>query len=90
VIHLTGEEKNLEIAATLRDAWDNGYDAVMMKNYTTPGGQGGRTILVVKEPSQLRSPNAKFDPAKRDSSDLLAGIAAGGVMAPALIRDERQ
>ncbi len=83
VIHLTGDEKNLEISGTLKDAWADGYDAVMLKNYQTPGGGTGRTILVVKDPSQLRSPNAKFDPGKRDSSDLLAGVAGASLLAPA-------
>jgi hypothetical protein len=32
--------------------------------------------LVVKDLAQLRAPAAKFDPRKRDSSDLLASIAA--------------
>jgi hypothetical protein len=85
VIHLTGDEKNLEISGALQDAWDNGYDAVMLRNYTTPGGQTGRNILVVKDPAQLRSPNAKFDPAKRNSSDLLAGIAGASLIAPAML-----
>lgn len=85
VLELTGDEKNLEIAATLREAWDNGYDAVMMKNYTTPSGVKGKTILVVKDPSQLRSPNAKFDPAKKNSSDLLAGLAGGAILAPTVM-----
>lgn len=73
-ISLTGNEKNHEIAATLDHLWANGYDAVMMKNYTTPGGKTGN-ILVVKEPAQLRSPWAAFDQAKRNSGNLLASGA---------------
>jgi hypothetical protein len=46
----------------------------MLRNYTSPGGRSG-DILVVKDPAQLRSPNAKFDPAKRNSNDLSASIA---------------
>jgi hypothetical protein len=84
VLSLDGTERNHEIAATLDDLWSRGYDAVMMKNYTTPGGEKGRTILVVKDPSQLRSPNAQFDPAKRSSADLLAGIAGATVGGPAI------
>jgi hypothetical protein len=30
--------KDHEIQASLQDAWDSGYDAVMLKNYNTPAG----------------------------------------------------
>lgn len=86
---LDGSEKNLEVAASLQHFFEGGYDTVVLKNYTTPGGVGGNTILVVKDPAQLRSVNAAFDPAKRDSADLLSanggrpgaatGVALGGV-----------
>jgi hypothetical protein len=51
----------------------------MLRNYTSPGGKVG-DILVVRDPAQLRSPFAQFDPAKRNSRNLLAGIA--GAAAP--------
>ena len=78
VIQLSGDEKNHEIAATLADAWDRGYDAAMLRNYNSPGGKMG-DILVVRDPSQLRSPFAAFDPQKKHSSNLLAGIAGSGI-----------
>mgnify|MGYP000930298379 CR=1 FL=1 len=80
---LSGSETNEEIAATLAHAWENGYDAVMMRNYTSPGGKRG-DILVVKDPSQLRSVFAQFDPAKRDSANLLAGMASAVALPAAL------
>jgi hypothetical protein len=80
-LELTGDEKNHEIAATLSKAWDDGYTSVLMRNYTTPGGKTPRDILVVRDPAQLRSPFAQFDPAKRNSSDLLASIAGFPVAA---------
>jgi hypothetical protein len=64
-----------EIQASLKEAWNQGHDAVMLRNYTAPGGRSG-DILVVKDPAQLRFPTAKFDPRKRNSSDLSASIAA--------------
>jgi hypothetical protein len=76
-IDLDGTETRHEIAATLAQAWDDGYDAVTVKNYNT--ARGKTNLLVVRDPAQLRSPAATFDPAQRDSSDLLAGI--GGVAA---------
>lgn len=84
VIQLQGDEQNHEIAATLADAWARGHDAVMLKNYTSPGGKSG-DILVVKDPAQLRSPYAQFDPAKRDSTDLLAGLGGLSALPPAAL-----
>ncbi len=44
-------------------------------------------VIVARNPNQLRSPNAAFNPAKKDSSDILAslglGTAAGAGMQPA-------
>jgi hypothetical protein len=76
---LTGRETNDQIFGTLAKAWDDGHDAVLLKNYTSPGGQKG-DILVVKDPAQLRAPTAKFDPAKRDKNDLLAGFGGAGLI----------
>lgn len=80
VVDLEGHEQNHEIASTLADAWANGYDAVMFKNYTAHGGKP-QNIIAVKDPSQLRSPFAQFDPKKRNSRDLLAGIAGAAGLA---------
>ena len=70
-----------EIQASLKKAWDQGYDAVTIKNYTSPDGRKG-TVLVVKDLAQLRSPLARFDPKNRNSADLLAGLAGAGILAP--------
>ena len=69
-----------EIQTTLQNAWDLGHDAVLLRNYTAPNGRVG-DVLVVKDPAQLRSPSARFNPAQRDSRNLLAGIA-GAVAYP--------
>lgn len=76
-VTLDGSEKNLEVAATLANVFKADYDTVVLKNYTTPGGDGGNNVLVVKDPAQLRSVNAAFDPAKADSANLL--YANGGL-----------
>ncbi|TAL08278.1 MAG: hypothetical protein EPO02_13325 [Nitrospirae bacterium] len=68
-----------EIQATLADAWDRGHDAVMLKNYTRPGGETPENVIVVKDANQLRSPNAAFDPTQKSSRNLLAGITGLGV-----------
>jgi hypothetical protein len=70
---------NHEIAATLADAWERGHESVLLRNYTSPGGQTG-DILVVRDPAQLRAPTAQFDPAKRNSRNLLAGTAGVSVL----------
>jgi len=82
-VRLEGNEMNHEIAATLDHFWSQGHDSVMLRNYTSPAGKTG-DILVVRDPAQLRSPYAKFDPAKRNSAELLAGIGGGAVLAPYL------
>lgn len=84
-IRLEGDEKNLEIASTVAQAWDNGYDAILFDNYTTPGTKRKGSILVVRDPSQLRSPTAAFDPAKKSSSDILAVGGPGGAIPGAMI-----
>lgn len=80
-IELDGTETNLEISATVQDAWDQGFDAIKFDNYTTPKGEKGRSFVLVRDPNQIRSVNAAFDPAKKDSPNLLASIlpAAAGV-----------
>lgn len=78
MVRLNGDESSREVAATLAQAWDDGYTSVLFKNYTTPGGKTPQDIVVVKDPSQLRSPFAAFDPAKKSSGDLLAGVAGTG------------
>lgn len=74
VLHLDGSETQGEVASTLAHAFDAGHDAVMLKNYTSPAGKSNQNIIIVKDPSQLRSMFAAFDRAKRDSPDLLAGL----------------
>lgn len=82
VIALKGDETHPQVVETLRRAFDSGFDAVMLKNYTSPAGKSG-DIIIVKNANQLRVPQAAFDPAKRDSAFLLgsgqtrqSGIAA--------------
>ena len=87
VLTLDGSESNQAVAATVQEAFSSGYDSVVFRNYRGPTGQGEpRDIVMVKDPAQLRSVNAAFDPAKRDSSDLMASrllplLLAGGAAA---------
>lgn len=65
-------------ADAIKKAIDGGYDSVLLKNHYDVGGVGDQ--LVMLDPSNIRSRFAAFDPAKSDSSDLLAGIAGAGVL----------
>jgi hypothetical protein len=57
------------------DAWDAGFDAVRFLKSTANPGAVLHDTYVFKNPNQLRSRFARFDPAKSDSDDLLAGSA---------------
>jgi hypothetical protein len=83
-IHLKGEASMHGVANTIAQVWDDGFDAVVVRNFRGPGGTPG-DMLVVKNANQLRSPFAAFDPAKRESSHLLAGIVGAGGFPAGLI-----
>jgi len=78
-----------EIQKLLRAAWDEGHDAVIMKNYIRSGGNHPETVVVVRRGNQLRSPGAIFDPAKVKRTDLLAGFAGIGLL-PLFLSDEEE
>ncbi len=74
---VTGNESPFSITGGVRDAWDAGYDA--LRFFSTPGHDAGlHGTWVFKNPNQLRSRFARFDPAKRGSDDLLAARATPG------------
>jgi hypothetical protein len=56
----------------------DGYDSLRLQNYTMFPELGPQTIWAFRDPAQLRSRFAAFDPAKRESSDFMAGFAAPG------------
>jgi len=58
-----------------------GYDGFRIKNVIdTYSGKGKPSEIVATfDPARLRSPDAAFDPAKKDSSNLLAGVAGAGI-----------
>jgi hypothetical protein len=74
-----------EIQAALKEIWDMGHDAALLENYKTPAG-AVKDVIVVKDLAQLRDPRAKFDPKKRMSRNIMAGVAgASGVPLSALL-----
>lgn len=65
------ESQNKVINSILKN-----YDSVTYKDNPAYGVDSVSTV--VKNPNQIRSVNAAFDPAKKDSSNLLAGAATVG------------
>jgi len=88
-INLSGDETNDEIFGTVVDAWKDGYDAIHFTNYTTPAGTKG-SFTLIKDPAQVRSVNAAFDPTKRGSANLLAGAAGATIGLSALRNIQRE
>jgi hypothetical protein len=77
-----GTETPFDIYTIANEAWARGYDSIRFANYNTLGDGTPAVSWLFREPNQLRSRFAKFDPANRDSADLLAGIAAPAPVAP--------
>jgi hypothetical protein len=77
-IRLDGTETLGEVMSTVGHNFDRGFDAIRFPNFTTVPGLGPQTAWVFRDPNQLRSRFARFDPAKRDSDDLLAARAVPG------------
>jgi len=64
-----------------------GKDGVIIKNvWDEPQGskvlESPNDVYITFNPSTARSPFAKFDPAKKDMNNLLAGLAGGGLILP--------
>jgi hypothetical protein len=69
---MRGTESFDDINNVVARAWDEGFDSVTIHNYRH--GAKRRSILVVRDPSQLRDPSAVFDPRKRNSRDLFSSV----------------
>jgi len=86
-LDLEGTETNEEIFATVVDAWNRGFDSIKFNNYTTKEGGSGQSFVLVKDPNQVRSVNADFDPKKKLSPELLAGFAGASIISGAALND---
>ena len=67
-----------DINRTIADLFAGGHDAVQLRNYRMFPELGPQSIWGFRDPNQLRSWFAAFDPEKRGSSDLMAGLAVPG------------
>ena len=77
-VKLQGDELDREIFATVSQAWDDGFDAVQVNNYTTKEGTTG-SFVIVKDTAQIRSINAAFDPSRKKSANLMASLGTSAV-----------
>lgn len=68
----------------IRAIEDAGYDGLVYKNLT----EGAADSIVALRPDQIRSVHAAFDPAKKESADILAGVAGATIGAGALFSPE--
>ena len=61
------------------------FESSVSQNVDIPRDYNTSNVDIVFDPSNIRSVNAAFDPAKRSSSNLLAGTAAATPIAAALL-----
>jgi hypothetical protein len=68
------------------NAFDEGHDAVIYENIIDSmyNSSFPSNVIVWKNPSDVRSIKAAFDPSKRSSGELLASVAGGAVGLSAL------
>lgn len=84
IIELEGYPKSEAINRAIEEAWKAGHDAVLLRNHRA--AYGGDS-LIVKNPNQLRSPQAAFEPKRRNSSNLLAGFGAAAAVLPQFFKE---
>jgi hypothetical protein len=74
------------MSKVISDAWKKGHDALLLKNIKDIGGNHDQ--LIVKHPSQLRHPDAAFDPKYKGASNLLAARGTG--VPPMVVPDQEE
>jgi len=76
-----------EIEMILDQAKLDGYSGVKFKNLNDAPGLSNRqsSHIAVFDPKSIRSKFADFNPLKKNSTDLLAGIGGATIIAPSMI-----
>jgi hypothetical protein len=77
---------NLEVIA--QKLGHDGFIIDNVKDTYNATGKPGRVVAVF-DPANIRSKFAAFDPAKRGSANLLAGLGAGAIVAPSMFNRNR-
>ena len=66
----------------------NGSEKAAKQNVVIPKNYGTSNIDIIFDPSNIRSVNAAFDPAKKDSPNLLAGVTGAGLLGGSMFASE--
>lgn len=72
-----------QLGDLVQEALDGGYDGLKISNFSDEAAWGNynpTTHYAIFDPKNIRSRHAKFDPAKKDSADLLASIGGAGLL----------
>jgi hypothetical protein len=68
----------------INEARDRGHDMIVMKDFSDLGGPQTQYMSLL--PKQIRSKFAAFDPANKDSGNLLGSLLGGGITGGALLQ----
>jgi hypothetical protein len=82
------------VKSQIGEAKKKGLPGVIFTEMPDPGMMSlGRPssshIVAVLDPSRIRSPHAMFDPAKRNSANILAGAGAAGLVGAGMAAQDR-
>jgi hypothetical protein len=76
-----GSKTHGEVVGALRDAFEAGHDAMMIKNDTAARRVKPQNIIIVRDGNQLRG----LDPARKFDPYLLAGVSGLSVLPGTLL-----
>jgi hypothetical protein len=81
----------------IKELKERGYDSVLYKaesrSFNSPNSytlHGSSPTLLVFDPKNIRSRRARFDPAQRESADLLAGLALPALFTGGAVANQRK
>jgi hypothetical protein len=89
----------LDMEKMLKEARKGKAPGVVFQNFRDPGmvasgplgaAKPPANVVAVFDTSRVRSPNAQFDPKKKKSRDILASLAAAGLISGAIPQGEQQ
>jgi hypothetical protein len=89
ILTACGGDAHHEVVSTLQDAVDRWHDVVMLRKYASPGGKTG-DIMIIKDPSRLRSPNVAFDPVRKFDAHLLASLGGLSILPVGAVLAQRE
>ena len=87
-VYKTGNYLLYETPEVVEFLKGKGFDSMLLAENGVTGG--GITTLAVFDPKTIRSANAAFDPSKRSSGNIMAGIAGAGVVGGSALSGQQQ